>query len=88
MPRKSKKRKRTPFLAVQAIYPGGLDRELDARLIKAAGRYSDGSGCSLIGNRTRDHSWYFKIDQRGSAEELAGRLRPLPVTVDVARIGA
>lgn len=88
MPRKSKKRKPAPFLAVQAIYAGGLDRELDARLIKAAGRDSDGSGCFLIGDRKRDHSWYFKIDQREAAEELAGRLRPLPVTVDVARIGA
>lgn len=85
---KPEKRKRASFLAVQAVYAGGINDELDAQLIEAAGRDSDGSGCSLIGVRERDHSWYFEPDQRKQAEELAGRLRPLPICVDVRLIGA
>ena len=88
MRRKAKKQRRAPFLAVRAVYPGGINEELDARLFEAAGRISSGSGCFLIGDRERDHSWYFELDQRPAAEELAARLRPLPVTVDVTAIGA
>jgi len=86
MASKRKRRKRVPFIAVEAVYPGGLNRELDRQLVEAAGRESDGSGCLLIGDQERDNSWYFEMEQRGEAEIMAGRLKNLPVSVTVRPI--
>lgn len=83
---KRKRQNRVPFLSVQAVYPGGLNEELDAQLVEAAGRDSDGSGCLLIGDRERDQSWYFEVEQEAEAELMAARLRALPVTVTLRPI--
>jgi len=67
--------KHPPFIAVQVVYAGGRNRELDRLLAKEAGRESDGSGQLLIGDRERDHSWYFETGQDREAAELASALR-------------
>lgn len=58
---------------VEASYPGGINIDTDAILIKAVGRESDGSGCMLTGNFERDLSWDFV--KKNDAEQAASRLR-------------
>lgn len=64
---------------VEVRYSGGLSSEKDKELFKAAGRYSDGSGCGFGG---RDHEWEFPTKE--AADLCAAKLRKVPdVTVTV-----
>jgi hypothetical protein len=46
---------------LKIVYPG-YDREIDRRLFKLVGAWSDGSGCWVQGKNAglRDHEWFIK----------------------------
>ncbi len=56
---------------VTAIY-SGYNSEVDAKLYKAAGRSSDGSGCGM---GERDHDWEFT--NKSAADKCVKNLKKL-----------
>ncbi len=61
------------FIAVEVIYQGEVDEELDAELRVVFGRNPDARG-SLKGV-DRDQSWYFDINQDRLAEKVARMIK-------------